>query len=61
MIETKITWEELEQKLNQEIKEFKQEQRTGDIQRMVEYLEYLKGELHVELFISKEIKNENNP
>jgi len=56
MEEIKITWKELEEKLNEEIKEFKTSQRTTtDIQRMVEYLEYLKSELHVELFIVKEI------
>lgn len=50
----KISWEELENKLNQEIKEYKRNINSRD-KEIIKYLEYLKGELEIELFISKEL------
>lgn len=53
----KISWEELENKLNQEIKEHNENNEY--CKTITHYLEYLKGELEVELFIAKDTNKEN--
>ena len=54
----KITWKELETKLNLEIEEFKDLESNEDRKKdFIEYLTYLKSELEVELFISKSLSN----